>query len=165
MNIIIIAILGSNIYNILQDRLMTAISYIEQNYENKIQVDWFLSGGKKSSSYDIDESVIMYNYITKIEQKYLDKIKFNYIFDSESTNTAQNLFALSYYLNKTSINYNEINIITSDFHYNRANNILQKIDNSREYNWILGLEEQHNSRYWENIHLQNIEQDISKLFN
>ena len=165
MNIIIIAILGSNIYNILQDRLMTAISYIEQNYENKIQVDWFLSGGKKSSSYDINESVIMYNYITKIEQKYLDKIKFNYIFDSESTNTAQNLFALSYYLNKTSINYNEINIITSDFHYNRANKILQKIDNSREYNWILGLEEQHNSRYWENIHMQNIEQDISKLFN
>ena len=52
---------------------------------------------------DIDIKITHNNEQLDLE---VDKIKFNYIFDSESTNTAQNLFALSYYLNKTSINYN-----------------------------------------------------------
>jgi hypothetical protein len=163
MIVILIAILGCNIYYILQDRLVTAEELIKNiSKTNKdVQIDWFLSGGKKSQNSFLDESEIIYKYIEKLENIY--NFEFNYILDNESTNTAQNLYALSYYLNNTNKIYDNINIITSDYHFERANAILNMIDNSRKFNWFLGLEEEISSRYWENIHMKNIEQDVFSI--
>jgi len=57
--------------------------------------------------------------------------------------------------------YDDIYVITSEFHYNRANKIAEKILDT-ETKWILGDEKLNDSYYWEKIHIKNVEDDINK---
>ena len=128
MNILLV-LLGCNISYLLQDRITTAVQFAG-NF-NKTNVNWFLSGGIKNPLEDkITEAEKMAYKIVESEYIYTRKLsgsKWNYIYDTEATNTAENFIMVKKYLEETTIEYSEIVVITSDFHYNRASKIAGKI--------------------------------------
>jgi hypothetical protein len=146
------------------DRLMTAINFIENNKNNFSKITWYLSGGIKFDGTLSEASLMKIELETLIQNHNLNEnINYNYILDEKSKNTAENLFILSNYLNSTLENYDDIYIITSRYHYNRAQLMLSLIDSSRNYNWILGDLQLSDSIYWENIHIKNVYNDINKI--
>jgi hypothetical protein len=166
MNILII-LLGSNILPFLLDRIKSTVDYVEKNYDSSTKITWFLSGGIKNpqASYEISEASIMKS---KIED-FMNNPVHEFVLDERSTNTAENFIWASNYLNNTSQEFDSIYVSTSAFHFERANLMLNLIDPTKQYQWILSDLEEKDSRYWESIHINNIHNDIykakSKLFN
>lgn len=161
MNILII-LLGCNVFNLLDNRIKTAVNFVGKfNYTS---VDWFLSGGIKNPHEDtITEAEKMAQQISKFEKIHTDELrgnKWNYIYDTEATNTAENFIMARNFL-KLNGEYDEVYIITSLFHYNRANKIAEKILNI-DVKWILGEAKLHDSDYWEKIHIKNVDADVNK---
>ncbi len=163
LNVLLI-LLGCNITSLLMDRVMTAINFIENNQNNFNKIGWYLSGGIKFDG-ELSEASIMKNELYKlIESRNLNEnIDYHYILDEKSKNTAENFYRASNYLNVSSENYDSVFIITSKFHYDRAKLMMSYIDSSRDYEWILGDMRQHESEYWEGIHIRNVYNDIKKL--
>ena len=91
-------------------------------------------------------------------------IQWDFVLDELSTNTAENFIRASDFLNKTSISFDSVYIVTSDFHHKRASMMINLIDPSRQYKWILGDMELSDSRRWEEVHIQNVHSDVSKAF-
>jgi DUF218 domain len=164
MKSIFLILLGCNITSLLMDRVKTSINFIENNLDNFNKITWYLSGGIKFDG-QLSEASIMKNELDSlIEDKTLHKnIKFDYVLDEVSKNTAENFYRSSRFLNSTYENYDEVYIITSKFHHNRAQLMMSLIDSSRSYNWILGDLQQQDSLYWENIHIKNVVNDVNKL--
>jgi hypothetical protein len=146
------------------DRVMTAINFIENNKNNFNKITWYLTGGIKFEG-ELSEAAIMNTELESlIEGKNLKKnIEFHYILDEKSKNTAENFYRSSNYLNTTQEQYDDIYIITSKFHHNRAQLMMSYIDSSRTYNWILGDMQQKDSVYWEGVHIKNVVNDVEKL--
>jgi len=180
MNSIFIILLGCNIYSILTDRLETTFKHIELqglNQNQPINITWFLSGGIKNNFPGaISEASIMKSQIDNlISLKYSSsnsKILWNFVIDDQSTNTAENFIRASGYLNATSntydydynYNYDYVYIATSKFHYPRATQMINLIDSSRQYKWILSGLTMSDSNYWESIHIKNVFNDVNKAF-
>lgn len=164
MKSIFLILLGCNITSLLMDRVMTSINFIENNIFNLNKITWYLSGGIKFDG-QLSEASIMQNELDKLigTRKLNANVSFSYILDELSTNTAENFYRSSNYLNSSLEEYDDIYIITSNFHHNRANLMMTLIDPSRSYNWILGNLQQHDSAYWENIHIKNVHNDVNKL--
>lgn len=150
------------------------INSFEQN-----KITWFLSGGIKNNFMGAkSEASIMKSQINNIfDLKYnlnaqenkltctnnnLCKSKFNwnFILDEKSTNTAENFIWLSHFLNTTTDSFDSIYVITSSFHYKRSQIMLNLIDPSKTFKWILGDLEENDSRYWESIHINNVYSDV-----
>jgi hypothetical protein len=189
MNILLI-LLGCNIYSILLNRLETSFNFIEDtiNTNNNISsntstttftnaifeqnsITWFLSGGIKNNFLGAkSEASIMKSQITDIiDLKYNlntqhNQVKFgwNFILDEKSTNTAENFIWASQFLNTTEEKFDSVYVITSTFHYKRAQTMLNLIDPSKTFKWILGDLEENDSRYWESVHIKNVGSDVSK---
>lgn len=165
MNILLI-LLGCNIFNLLDNRIKTAVEFAGKF--NNTNVDWFLSGGIKTPNEDtITEAEKMSSEISKFEKIYTGDStsnKWNYIYDTEATNTAENFIMVRNYLNKLNRLYNDVYVITSEFHYNRANKIAEKILDI-ETKWILGEAKLDDSYYWEKIHIRNVDSDVNKALN
>jgi len=169
MNILIM-ILGSNVLNLLNDRINLGINFAsdERNFKNKnTKIDWFLSGGIKnprerestaSEAYKMTEMISKSNDFTYG----VLKENWNYILDETSTNTAENFIMLKKMLENNPNKYSEIYVVTSDFHFNRAELFANKIIETNKFNWILSDMELHDSRYWETIHIKNVDNDIRK---
>jgi uncharacterized SAM-binding protein YcdF (DUF218 family) len=164
MKSILLILLGCDITTLLMDRVNTAITFIENNKFNFNNISWYLSGGIKFEGTH-PEALIMKNELENamLSNNVSESAIFNYILDEHSTNTAENFYRASKHLNHTNEEYDEIYIITSKFHYNRAKLMLSFIDTSREYKWILGDLQQSDSIYWENIHITNVANDVNKL--
>ena len=162
MNILLV-LLGCNISYLLNDRITTAVQFA--NGFNKTSVNWFLSGGIKNPSEDtVSEAEKMSRQISQYEKTHVCDVagnKWNYIYDNVATNTAENFIMVDKYLEETHIEYSEIFVVTSSFHYNRANKIAEKIINHK-ISWILSDAELHDSRYWETIHIKNVDADVNK---
>lgn len=160
---ILIILLGCHITHILTDRVNTAISFANlynsniKYYElNEYKINWFLSGGIKNKEIDsLTEAEKMKNTLSN-DNMY--EYKWNYIIDNISTNTAQN-FIMANKINKNNT-FEDIYVVTSDYHYERAKKIADLIDENNAYNWILSPLEESDSRHWERIHMKNIESDI-----
>ncbi len=164
MKSILLILLGCNITSLLMDRVITAINFIENNKNNFSKITWYLSGGIKFDGTLSEASLMKIELETSIQTKNLNEnIDYHYILDEKSKNTAENLFMSSNYLNVTQHSYDDIYIISSKFHYNRAQLMMSLIDSSRNYNWILGDLQLSDSLYWENIHIKNVYNDINKL--
>ena len=191
MNILLI-LLGCNIYNILLNRLETSFKFIEENINIKTntninhnftttiprnlvfeqnKITWFLSGGIKNNYLGArSEASIMRTQINNIiDLRYKtdsvqnrEKLGWNYVLDEKSTNTAENFIWASQYLNTTNESYDAIYVITSAFHFERAHLMLNLIDSSRTFKWILGNLEENDSRYWESVHINNVNLDVSR---
>jgi len=146
------------------------------------QITWFLSGGIKNSfkgakseasimKSQIDNIInLKYNLNQNVNKKYicvnndfvcLSKFVWNYVLDEKSTNTAENFIQSSQFINTTTETFDSVYVITSAFHYKRAQMMLNLIDSSRNFKWILGDLEEKDSRYWESIHINNVNVDVS----
>jgi hypothetical protein len=165
MNILLI-LLGCNISYLLSNRIDTAINFVGKF--NDTNVDWFLSGGIKNPNEDtITEAEKMAEQISKFEKIHTDELRgnrWNYIYDTEATNTAENFIMARNFINRENRQYDQVYIITSEFHQNRANKISEKILDV-EPKWILGEAKLHDSEYWERIHIRNVDADVNKAFN
>jgi hypothetical protein len=164
MKNVFLILLGCNITSLLMDRVMTSINFIETNLNNFNKITWYLSGGIKFDG-QLSEASIMQNELNKLigSRNLNTSVSYKYILDELSTNTAENFYRTSNYLNATFEDYDDIYIITSRFHQSRANLMMTLIDPSRNYNWILGNLQQQDSIYWENIHIKNVHNDVNKL--
>lgn len=165
MNILLV-LLGCNIQYLLINRIHNAVNFA--GTFNNTNIDWFLSGGIKNINEDtITEAEKMAKEISNFEKSigiHLQGNVWNYIYDTQATNTAENFMMVRNYINKNYKYYNEVYIITSEFHYNRANKIAEKIlDNIPK--WILDKAKLPDSEYWEKIHIRNIENDVNKAIN
>ena len=163
MNILLI-LLGCNIPYLLNDRIHTALNFISKF--NETNVHWFLSGGIKNPHEDnTTEAEKMAQQISEYQQTYRNKLignSWNYIYDTESTNTAENFVMVRNFINNNlTMVYDEVYIITSEFHHNRANKIAEKILDI-EPKWILGKAILDDSEYWERIHIKNVDADVNK---
>lgn len=187
MNYILIVILGCNILHVLQERIITALNFanlylhrvqhgVQHEFLNKSKIKWLLSGGKKDSN-SINEFEIM--------KEMLENFGFNddnFIVDGSSTNTAQNFIFLKSYLESNNSYspyiFDDIYIVTSNFHYSRANKIIEKIIPKNNFKWILtevdeNIMEINNQelyyiyshlQYMESLHIKNINSDVQKAF-
>ena len=132
------------------------------------QITWFLSGGIKNDFKGAkSEASLMKSQIDNIINLNYDNFSksrfiWNYILDEKSTNTAENFIWASQFLNTTTETFDSVYIITSTFHYERASMMLNLIDSSRNFKWILGDLEEKDSKYWESIHIMNVESDVLK---
>ena len=166
MNILII-LLGCNISILLNNRIETAIQFVEKF--NQTTIDWYLSGGIKNPNEDIiSEADKMSQKISIFEKKNNLQVNgntWNYVLDTEATNTAENFITAKKYIENKNKKYYEVYIVTSKFHYDRAKKISEKILDNVETKWILGNTKLDDSDYWEKIHIKNVDNDIIKAFN
>ena len=162
MNILLI-LLGCNISYLLNDRIYTALNFVGKY--NETTVDWFLSGGIKNPHEDnISEAEKMAQQISKFEGIYTHisrENKWHYIYDIEATNTAENFIMVRNFISGINYNYDEIYVITSEFHHNRAKKIAEQILYIN-YKWILGDAKLEDSVYWERIHIRSVDSDVRK---
>jgi hypothetical protein len=164
MNILLV-LLGCNISYLLNNRITTAVQFASGF--NKTSVNWFLSGGIKNPSEDtVTEAEKMAAQISQYEKTYAHDLagnNWNYIYDTVATNTAENFIMVKKYLDETNIDYSEVFVVTSDFHHLRAKKIAEKIiGEEKEIRWILSEAELQDSRYWEKIHIKNVDADVNK---
>ncbi len=179
MHTILLVLLGCHIGSILENRLETSLKFIEQfahtntNLNPLTEITWFLSGGIKNKEVkgakteasilksQIDNSISLKSTDTSIQTRFKG-IEWNFVMDEKSTNTAENFIWASQFLNTTNRVFDDIYVITSNFHFQRASQMLKLIDPSRNFKWILGNLEEKDSRYWETIHIRNVESDVAK---
>jgi len=156
---ILIILLGCNVFELLMDRIERTISFIEQN-DQKTHI--FLSGGKKHDAALETEAAIMKRrldeHMGESSSQHANMV--SYILDDQSRNTAENFVRASSYLNTTDTAYDKIYIVTSRFHHFRAKKMMELVDDSREFEWILGDAELPDSGYWERIHMRNVFEDV-----
>lgn len=162
MNILLI-LLGCNISYLLSNRIDTAINFVGKF--NETNIDWFLSGGIKNPHEDtVTEAEKMAQQIVKFEKIHTDDIRgndWNYIYDTVATNTAENFIMAKNFINKSNKKYDDVYVITSEFHHNRANKIAEKILDINP-KWILGSAKCEDCDYWERIHIRNVDADVNK---
>ena len=159
----LIVMLGCNVMRLLNNRIETAINFVSN--ERNIDFDWFLSGGIKNPNESLVSEAYKMSQMIENSGSFsygVLKENWNYILDEESTNTADNFVMLKKMLEKNPDKYSEIYVVTSDFHFNRASLFADKIIENNDFNWILSDLELHDSRYWETIHIKNVDNDIKK---
>lgn len=148
------------------------------DYNSNHHITWFLSGGIKNNfkGAKSEASILKSQIDNSISLKYNgdggrnkdenededEKINWDFVLDEKSTNTAENFIWASQFLNTTNQVFDDIYVVTSDFHFQRASRMLKMIDPSRNFKWILGDLEEKDSRYWETIHIQNVDSDVNK---
>jgi hypothetical protein len=160
---LLIAMLGCNVIGLLKDRMKTGINFALN--ERNVETDWFLSGGiKNSGESTVSEAYKMSQMISSTEEFVYGSSKedWNYILDEASTNTAENFIMLKKMLEENPGKYSKVYVVTSDFHFARAETFADKIIENNGFNWILSELELHDSRYWETIHIRNVDNDINK---
>jgi hypothetical protein len=159
----LIVMLGCNVLRLLNGRMKTGINFALN--EGNTEIDWFLSGGiKNPSESTVSEAYKMSQMISNSDEFSYgsSNANWNYIFDEVSTNTAENFVMLKKMLENNPGKYSKVYVVTSDFHFGRASKFADKIIENNEFNWILDDIELHDSRYWETIHLKNVDNDVEK---
>ena len=165
---LLLVVLGCNISNLLHDRIYTAVHFVQQF--NNTNIHWFLSGGIKNPNEDtMTEAEKMSIEISKYKATDMrtNANNWTYIYDIKSTNTAENFIMLQTFIsntNNSNIVYDDLYVVTSQFHYNRANKFTEELL-SVTPKWILGDLELEDSNYWEKIHIRNVKSDIHKAKN
>jgi len=154
--------------NFIETRSEASImkSHIDNHIETKYNIDSITTFTHESSIFSIDSKYSM-GIDGQIESKTYKNVKksnisWEYILDEKSTNTAENFIIASNYLNITSNPYDKIFVVTSDFHFVRANYMLSLIDMSKKFEWILADMELDDSKHWEQIHIKNVFSDVQK---
>lgn len=153
----IILVLGSNDKTMLKDRMNTAVS-MSANITGPIT--WFLSGGVKNDNgihmYEESESTKMMALLNNNKKKTI-------ILDSKSSNTAENFAHFKYWLNTNGESYTHLTIVTSAFHYSRANTMFNEIvePGDMEVNWGLGSFSCPTCWADERLHIRNISNDVN----
>lgn len=158
MHLLLFIMLGCNVPALLEGRIKKSIEFANTESNNTTQIDWFLSGGIKNPDQDtVTEAEKMTQMIAN---KNNQTASWNFIRDEEATNTAENFIMVK---NKVVLeDYENVYVITSDFHYKRANMIANKVIEGNQFKWILSPEELVDSRTWEKVHIKNVDSDVNK---
>jgi len=155
----LILLLGCHITRLLTGRVQSAVEFANNTSANTT-IDWFLSGGIKQGGA-VSEAELMVRMIeSKSSGNNNNKTNWNFILDTVATNTAENFIIANQTLNMSS--YSDIFIVTSDFHHARANAMASKVFVGQRIKWILSPLEEPDSRYWEKIHIKNVDSDVKK---
>lgn len=153
---VIFILLGCHITRLLNGRIQTAVDFVNTNHQNNT-VDWFLSGGVKNGSADtISEAERMAQTILPHGNE-----KWNVLLDTVATNTAENFVIANQTLNFAL--YSDVYVVTSEFHYGRAKRMTDRIFTNRRIKWVLSPLEERDSRYWEAIHIRNVDADLERV--
>lgn len=189
MNILII-LLGCHISLLLNDRVNTAVKHmfnLSRKINKPITVSWYLSGGIKnpsestiseadkmreeialtlsniyncSTTNSVDVSIIQND---NIETKCL--INSIFILDKIATNTAENFIIANNHIKQNNNEYEDIYVVTSNWHKKRAKDISDLSVPNNNFKWILGNEEYGNFKQMEHIHMHNIHSDVNNALN
>ena len=151
---ILIILLGSHVPNLLNDRVSTAVDFITNKCPTT-NVKWYLSGGIAKSGGKVSEADKMKS---KIESEINYNPDWSFILDTEATNTAENFIHVMKHLDQET--YDDVYVVTSEFHKNRAEKIANKVFVDNDYKWITGQESLPDSLYWEKIHMRNVDNDV-----
>lgn len=155
----LILLLGCHITRLLTGRVGAAVEFANNTSANTT-IDWFLSGGIKQGGA-VSEAELMVRMIdSKSSGNKNNNTNWNFILDTVATNTAENFIIANQTLNMSS--YSDIFIVTSDFHHARANAMASKVFAGQRISWILSPLEEPDSRYWEKIHIKNVDSDVKK---
>ena len=154
----LILLLGCHINRLLTGRVQSAVEFANNTSANTT-IDWFLSGGIKQGGA-VSEAELMVRMIDSKSSGNNNKTNWNFILDTVATNTAENFIIANQTLNMSS--YSDIFIVTSDFHHARANAMASKVFAGQRISWILSPLEEPDSRYWEKIHIKNVDSDVKK---
>jgi uncharacterized SAM-binding protein YcdF (DUF218 family) len=157
MNYLLFILLGSHVTELLNGRVKAALDFAANiTDQNNTHIDWFLSGGVKYGNAGVSEAEKM-AYL--IGNKSCD-VEWEFILDKSSTNTAENLIAVSEMggLDK----YSGVYVITSEFHFNRAKMITDLLLEDNRFGWILSDIALADSGYWESVHIKNVRSDVAK---
>jgi hypothetical protein len=151
----LVVLLGSSNNELLFDRINRATDSVLGSPD---EVDWFLSGGFTSDK-QISEAKKMETIISNYR---LENSTWNYILDEQAQNTSENLVQLEVFLDTIDYSYNNMMLVTSGFHENRAKKMMRMLSKLNKYNWdfVSGSLSFHDSEYWETIHILNAELDI-----
>lgn len=154
----IILVLGSNDKDLLKDRMSTAIS-MAKNMTGTIT--WYLSGGVKNDNgkhmYEESESTKMLALLDNNKKE-------RTVLDTRSKNTAENFAYFKYWLNTNTDRYTHVTIVTSAFHYSRANTMFNEIIDTGDMEVKWGLSPLSCITCWmdENPHTINISKDVNR---
>ena len=153
---ILLILLGCNIAQLLTDRIQTAVHFAHQL--NGTHVDWFLSGGKKHPSMRGPTEA---EWMAQRVQSYApDDGTWRYIYDTQSTNTADNFWMAQQFLQQRA--YDRVVVVTSAFHYPRARQMSDLLlVNAIDPHWVLGSAKCEDCDYWEQIHIRNVATDVA----
>lgn len=162
---ILLVVLGCHIKYILNDRINTAIKFLEDKMcNNDVHVDWFFSGGIKNPGLDdVSEAQKMINLVISSTNQE-ERKNWDFIEDTWSTNTADNFFMVKNLLEANPLKFSNIYVVTSEFHYTRAKAFADTIIDINQFEWILSPIDDYNMRYMEPLHFKNVENDIKKSF-
>ena len=161
MNVLLV-LLGCNIPYLLNDRVRAATQFANEFDKTNANVTWFLSGGIKNPSEGTETEAEKMGALIA-ERATTGSNSWNYIYDVVATNTAENFIMVKKHLLKTSILYSKVIVITSDFHHLRAKKIAEQILGVQtSVEWVLSGAELEDSRYWEQIHIKNVDVDVKK---
>jgi uncharacterized SAM-binding protein YcdF (DUF218 family) len=153
---VLLILLGCQIARLLNGRIQTAVDFVNTNHHNN-SVDWFLSGGVKNGSANTMSEA------EQMAQTILPHGNANWsvILDTVATNTAENFAIANQTLNFTL--YSDVYVVTSEFHYGRAKRMTDRIFTNRRIKWVLSPLEERDSRYWETIHIRNVDADLERV--
>jgi hypothetical protein len=156
MQLLLFILLGCNVPALLEGRIKKAVDFANET-ANATQVDWFLSGGIKNPAEDtVTEAEKMMHAISSAN----NATEWNFIRDDVATNTAENFIMVQTTMDLN--NYDGVYVITSDFHHERAKKIADKVIVGNNFMWVLAPEELDDSRYWERVHIRNVDADVNK---
>jgi vancomycin permeability regulator SanA len=155
MQLLLFILLGCNVPTLLEGRIKKAVDYA--NAANATQIDWFLSGGIKNPA---EETVTEAEKMMRTISTKPNATAWNFIRDDVATNTAENFIMAEKAVDIG--DYNGVYVITSDFHYERAKKIADKVIVGNNFMWVLAPEELVDSRQWERVHIRNVDADVSK---
>jgi hypothetical protein len=160
---ILLILLGCHIVQLMEGRVNAALNFALQ-LDDSFHLDWYLSGGIKNGGIKnggIKNGGI--NHITeadKMERMITNNTQSNwsFIIDVAATNTAENFLQIA----DTIGTYDGVYVVTSAFHQERASKIMDGIIPGNNAKWILSELEMPDSRYWEKIHMKNVDADVKK---
>jgi len=157
MQLLLFILLGCNVPALLEGRIKKSVEFAKNAAASETRIDWFLSGGIKNPAEDTVSEAEKMAQMISINGTLGS---WNFIRDDQATNTAENFLMVQ---NKVVLSdYSEVYVITSEFHYERAKKIANRIIEGYEFNWLLAPEELHDSRYWEKVHIKNVDSDVRK---
>lgn len=157
MNILII-ILGCHVLNLLNDRINTALT-VAQHMEPNANLYFGFSGGIKYAGSESEAKKMQYMVENNKPYIYGANMKWDYILDEQSTNTAENFMYVRSLLEQEV--FGKVYIVTSDFHAERAQRIADGIiGQNNPLEWIVAPLEFGNFEEMEQVHMRNVNNDI-----
>lgn len=152
----LLILLGCQVFQLMEGRVNTALEFARQ-LNPEIQVDWYLTGGVKGNDDKTHvfetEADRMAQLITSEKQE-----NWSFIMDNWATNTAENFVHIANNISE----YDTVYVVTSAFHQERAAKIMELIIPANDAKWLLSGAELVDSKYWEGVHMKNVEADVKK---